>query len=170
MALGMLGLAYASVPLYRLFCQKTGYGGTVQVARKLPAYTTERTLTIRFNAMVDPKLPWKFYPQQTEVKVKLGQQAFALYRAENTAPHPIAGISTYNVTPDKAGIYFNKVECFCFQEQTLKPQEKVDMPLMFFIDPALGDDENLKDVHTITLSYTFFPYGPHSTIPSGRHP
>ena len=157
MAFLMLGLAYASVPLYRIFCQKTGYGGTTQVAKKFPNHIKKRMITVRFNSDVDQKLPWRFKPLQKEMKVQLGQEGFAMYSAENLSGKPIQGVSTYNVTPDKAGIYFNKVECFCFLEQTLKPHEKVDMPVLFFVDPEMDNDPNLADVETITLSYTFFP-------------
>lgn len=156
-AVTMLGLAYASVPLYRIFCQKTGYGGTPQVAKNFPDHVGKRMITVRFNSDVNQKLPWRFKPMQNEMKVQLGQEGFAMYMAENLSDQPVQGVSTYNVTPDKAGIYFNKVECFCFLEQTLKPHEKVDMPVLFFVDPELENDPDLKDVDTITLSYTFFP-------------
>jgi cytochrome c oxidase assembly protein subunit 11 len=154
----MLAFAYASVPLYRIFCQKTGYGGTTQVAKQNSNQIVDRTITVRFNADVHRDLPWRFRPQQTEIKVKIGENALAFYEAENTASIPIIGMATYNVTPDKAGIYFNKVACFCFEQQTLKPNERVDMPVHFFIDPDYASDPNLKDVHTITLSYTFFKF------------
>lgn len=152
----MLALAYASVPLYRLFCQKTGYGGTTQVA-KAPSITPgSREITVRFNADVHRDLPWRFRPLQTEIKVKVGENALAFYESQNGSDQPIWGMATYNVTPDKAGIYFNKVSCFCFEEQVLSPQQRVEMPVQFFIDPEFEKDPDLKDVHTITLSYTFF--------------
>lgn len=152
----MLALAYASVPLYRLFCQKTGYGGTTQVARASSATIGSREITVRFNADVHRDLPWRFRPLQMEIKVKVGENALAFYESQNQSSQPVYGMATYNVTPDKAGIYFNKVACFCFEEQVLSPQQRVDMPVQFFIDPDFEKDPDLKDVHTITLSYTFF--------------
>jgi cytochrome c oxidase assembly protein subunit 11 len=152
----MLALAYASVPLYRLFCQKTGYGGTTQVALAPSAKVVDRIITVRFNADVHRDLPWHFRPLQTDMKVKIGENALAFYESQNWADYPICGMATYNVTPDKAGIYFNKVACFCFEEQILSPHQRVDMPVQFFIDPEFANDPELKDVNTITLSYTFF--------------
>jgi cytochrome c oxidase assembly protein subunit 11 len=157
-AIFMLGMAFASVPLYRIFCQKTGYGGTPQVAVQLPDRILDRKITVRFNANTDPKLPWTFKPLQNSVTVRLGEQGFALYRVKNNSKDYITGMATYNVTPDKAGPYFNKIECFCFIEQRLAPGQEMDMPLLFFVHPDLNDAENLKEVDTITLSYTFFPY------------
>jgi cytochrome c oxidase assembly protein subunit 11 len=153
---GMLGLTAASVPLYRLFCQTTGYGGTTQVAQRAPATPVEQTIEVRFNADVDPGLPWLFQPEQRQVVVRLGEQHLAFYRAKNRSDRPITGQAVYNVTPDKAGAYFDKIACFCFTEQVLQPGEEVDMPVSFFVDPALLDDPNAREVKTITLSYTFF--------------
>ncbi len=153
----MVCLAFASVPLYRLFCQKTGYGGTTQIALHSDRIVKSRVLRIQFNADINPKLPWHFKPAQHEIKVYAGQTALAFYTAENLSDRPVRGMATYNVTPDKAGIYFNKIDCFCFIEQTLEPRQVVDMPVEFFIDPDIADDPNLDDVTTITLSYTFFP-------------
>jgi cytochrome c oxidase assembly protein subunit 11 len=157
LTLFMIGLAFASVPLYRIFCQKTGYGGTTQVAATLPDRVLNRRITIRFTSHVNPALPWSFVPLQKEVNVKAGEQAFAVYHVRNKSDTPITGMATYNVTPDKAGPYFQKIECFCFLEQTLAPNQSLDMPLLFFVDPKIDEDPNLKDVETITLSYTFFP-------------
>ncbi|MBX9804835.1 MAG: cytochrome c oxidase assembly protein [Alphaproteobacteria bacterium] len=154
----MLVLAYASVPLYRLFCQKTGFGGTTQVAKAPSTSIRDREITVRFNADVHRDLPWHFRPLQTEIKVKIGENALAFYESQNFSDKPISGMATYNVTPDKAALYFNKVACFCFEEQVLSPQQRVDMPVQFFIDPDYADDPDLKDVHTITLSYTFFKF------------
>lgn len=151
-------LAAASVPLYRLFCQKTGYGGTTQVAIAPTGDIRERTVRVQFNADVNPELPWRFVPQQQEMTVRVGESALAFYEAENLSDKPIKGMAVYNVTPDKAGVYFNKVECFCFIEQTLEPGKTVQMPVQFFIDPAFADDKNVSDITTITLSYTFFPF------------
>lgn len=158
LALFMLGLAFASVPLYRIFCQRTGFGGTTQVASFLPNRISDRVITVRFNANVDPSIPWTFEPLQKEIKVRAGEQAFAIYHVRNKRDVPTVGMATYNVTPDKAGQYFNKIECFCFLEQHMQPGQALDMPLLFFIDPDIDKDPALKDVDTITLSYTFFKY------------
>lgn len=154
----MIGLVFASVPLYRIFCQKTGYGGTTQVASLLPKEIRNREFTIRFTANVNSNLPWTFEPLQKEIKVRAGESAFALYHVVNHSDKPVVGVATYNVTPDKAGGYFMKVECFCFLEQHLEPHQSVDMPLLFYIDPEVTEDEGMNDVKTITLSYTFFEY------------
>jgi len=153
----MTGLVAASVPLYRWFCQATGYGGTTNVAAVAPAAVAGRTIAVRFNADVNSRLPWQFGPAQREVTVSLGEQKLAFYEARNLSDRPITGTATFNVTPAKAGYYFTKVDCFCFTEQTLAPGESVDMPVSFFVDPALADAPGLDDVRTITLSYTFFP-------------
>ncbi|HJM93531.1 MAG: cytochrome c oxidase assembly protein [Alphaproteobacteria bacterium] len=153
---GMMGAAYAAVPLYRMFCQVTGFGGTTQVAEKAPVAVGERIITVRFNADTARGMPWKFQPQQRAVSLKVGQQALALYEAANPTDRRIVGTSTFNVTPLKAGPYFSKIECFCFTEQALAPGQSVDMPVSFFVDPEISDDRNLDDVKTITLSYTFF--------------
>lgn len=156
-AVAMVGAAYASVPLYQLFCRVTGYGGTTQIAETAPVEVGERVFTIRFNADVDPKLPWAFQPERREMTVKVGESALAFFRAENLSGRATAGTATFNVTPLKAGQYFNKVQCFCFTEQRLAPGAGIDMPVSFFVDPAIVDDPNLDEVKTITLSYTFFP-------------
>jgi cytochrome c oxidase assembly protein subunit 11 len=153
---GMLGLTAAAVPLYRLFCQVTGYGGTTQRAETAPTEGLERTITVRFNADVDPDLPWSFQPAQRQIEVRIGEQSLAYYRARNRSDHPVVGQAVYNVTPFKAGPYFDKIACFCFEEQVLQPGEEVDMPVSFYVDPAILSDPNTRDVHTITLSYTFF--------------
>jgi len=154
-AVGMAGMAYASVPLYRLFCQVTGFGGTTQRAESAPGTVTDQVITVRFDANV-ADLPWRFEPVQLEVAAKVGEPQLIHYRAHNTSGRPVTGQATFNVTPDKAGQYFDKIQCFCFTEQTLKGGEVVDMPVQFFIDPAILKDRNLDDVNTITLSYTFF--------------
>ncbi|OSQ49217.1 cytochrome c oxidase assembly protein [Thalassospira alkalitolerans] len=153
---GMIGLSYASVPLYALFCQVTGYGGTTQVATEAPVDVSEKTIKIRFNADVNSKLPWQFKPEQREMTVHLGQDNLAHYTAENMSVKPITGQAVYNVTPLKAGQYFSKIACFCFDEQTLQPGQRVDMPVSFYVDPAIAEDLNTQDVKTITLSYTFY--------------
>ena len=154
---GMGVLSYASVPLYKLFCQVTGYGGTTQQAISPSSQILERKIKIRFDANTKPTLDWDFQPAQTSMNILVGQNALAFYKAENTGKDPVVGTATFNVTPEKAGVYFNKIDCFCFVEQLLAPQEAVDMPVSFFIDPDIVNDPNLDDVTTITLSYTFFP-------------
>ena len=154
-ALAMAGLAFASVPLYSAFCRATGYGGTTQVAAAAPAAVGSRTFTVRFNADTAPDLPWRFRPAQGPLEVRSGQPALAYFTAENRAGHPVRGVAVFNVTPAKAGLYFNKVACFCFNEQTLSAGQTAEMPVSFFVDPAIAGDRNLDDVSTITLSYTF---------------
>jgi Cytochrome oxidase assembly factor len=156
MVAGMVGLAFASAPLYSMFCRVTGFGGTTQRADAAPAKVLDRVVTIRFNSDVNDALPWNFRPEQRELKVRVGETGLANYRAENRAAKPTVGTAVYNVTPDKAGLYFNKIQCFCFDEQVLEPGQSVDMPVAFFVDPAMADDPNMEDVTTITLSYTFF--------------
>lgn len=154
---GMVGLAYASVPLYDLFCRVTGYGGTTQRADAAPEAQGERIFTVRFNADVDPSLPWGFRPAVNATDVHVGEERLAFYRAVNESDEPVTGTAVFNVTPQKVGSYFNKVQCFCFEQQTLQPGETMDFPVSFFVDPEIADDPNLNDVKTITLSYTFFP-------------
>ena len=154
---GMLGLTAASVPLYRLFCQVTGYGGTTQRADQAPGQIDDRTIAVRFNADVAQGMPWGFAPAQRETVVRIGEQNLAFYRARNLGAEPVVGTATFNVTPSKAGAYFSKIDCFCFTEQVLRPGESVDMPVSFFVDPAILDDPNTRDLASITLSYTFFP-------------
>jgi cytochrome c oxidase assembly protein subunit 11 len=153
---GMVGLSFASVPLYQLFCAVTGYGGTTQVAADKSAVVTDREIRVRFDATTNQDLPWTFQPVQREVRLKVGENAVAFYRAKNNADTAITGVATFNVTPQKAGLYFNKIDCFCFSEQTLKPDETVDMPVAFFVDPEINNDPNMSEIKTITLSYTFF--------------
>ena len=154
--LGMVGLTAAAVPLYRLFCQVTGYGGTTQRAEAAPERQVDETITVRFNADVARDLPWSFAPVERAVEVRLGEQHLAFFRAHNGGDRAIAGSATFNVTPYKAGPYFTKIACFCFEEQTLQAGETVDMPVSFYVDPAILDDPDTQDVRAITLSYTFF--------------
>lgn len=156
MAAGMLMLAYASVPLYRLFCEVTGYGGTTQTAAVAPGKIGTRTLKVTFNADTDPSLAWEFKPGEKSHRVRIGKQALTYYVAHNLTNRSITGRAVYNVVPHAAGQYFTKIECFCFTEQTLAPGQRVNMPISFFIDPAIENDPDLKDLKTITLSYTFF--------------
>jgi len=154
---GMTGMAYAAVPLYDLFCRVTGYGGTTQRAEAPSDRVLDREITIRFDANISPKLAWRFKPAQTSMKVKIGESALAVYEAHNPTDAPLAGTATYNVTPEAAGYYFGKVQCFCFTEQVLEPGREMDMPVSFFVDPAIMDDPDARDIKEITLSYTFFP-------------
>lgn len=153
---GMIGMAYAAVPLYEIFCRVTGYGGTTQQAATHSEVVLDRMVTVRFDANTARDLPWGFRPQQVSMDLKVGEDGLAFYRAENRSDRPIVGTATYNVTPQKAGIYFAKIDCFCFSEQVLMPSESIDMPVTFFVDPAIADDPDMDDVSTITLSYTFF--------------
>ena len=155
--LGVMGTLTAySVELYEIFCRVTGYGGTTQIATGPADRVLDRRIKIRFNADTNRALPWRFEPVQASVTVRVGEQALAFYEAQSNGTEPVVGTATFNVTPAKAGQYFNKIECFCFTEQTLEPGQRVDMPVQFFIDPAIAQDRNLDDVRTITLSYTFF--------------
>ena len=154
-AAGMVGLSFASVPLYNLFCRVTGYNGTVQTGLAAPG-ATERTIQVRFSAQTDRGLPWNFQPEQASMTVRLGEEGLAFYTATNQAATPVTGISVYNVTPEKVGRYFHKVACFCFDEQTLTPGQRADMPVSFWVDPRIAEDPNTRDVTAITLSYTFF--------------
>lgn len=153
---GMLGLSFAAVPLYGLFCQVTGFGGTPRIGPSASPGIAEGRITVRFNADVHSGMPWKFAPVQREVTLRLGEEAVAFYAARNPLPGPVTGVSTYNVTPEKAAPYFHKTQCFCFNEQTLAPGEEMSFPLSFWVDPAIATDPNTRDIQTITLSYTFF--------------
>jgi cytochrome c oxidase assembly protein subunit 11 len=152
----MGGGAYAAVPLYRLFCQVTGFGGTTMVAAKPSTAVADRVVSVRFDANTRG-LKWSFAPVQRTVDVKLGENTLAFYRATNTSDRPLTGTATFNVTPELAGQYFNKIECFCFKEQTLQPGESIDMPVSFFVDAAYDRDRDVGHMGEITLSYSFFP-------------
>jgi cytochrome c oxidase assembly protein subunit 11 len=153
---GMVGLSFAAVPLYRVFCAVTGYGGTPQIGPALSRTVSANTITVRFDAAVNPGLPWQFKPEQGQVTFRLGEQQVAFYRARNTSDQPVRGIAVYNVTPEKVGRYFHKTACFCFNEQTLSPNQEMQLPVSFWVDPAIADDPSTADVTVITLSYTFF--------------
>src|SRR5437899_10807406 len=153
---GMVGLSFASVPLYRLFCQATGFGGTTQRAAAAPGAVADALVTVRFDAATAPELGWEFRPVETAVKVHPGEQREVFFRAVNRTSETVTGTATYNVTPTKTGIYFDKLQCFCFNEQQLGPGESRDMGVVFFVDPDLLTDPNTSDVRTITLSYTMF--------------
>ena len=154
---GMVGMAYAAVPLYTLFCQVTGYGGTTQRVTQYSDRVLDRDVTVRFDANTAAGVPWKFAPADRSLTIRIGETAQAHYTATNLAERPTGARATFNVTPLAAGAYFNKVECFCFTDTTLASGETVDMPVIFFIDPDIVDAPELKDVKTITLSYTMFP-------------
>lgn len=160
MAMLMIGAAYASVPLYDLFCRVTGYGGTTQIAASAPGAVkgaaAERIITVRFDASLNRKLPWAFEAPDRAVELPIGESGLAFYSAKNLTDRRITGTATYNVSPDKAGYYFSKIDCFCFTEQVLEPGQSVDMPVSFFVDPEILTDPEMDDVKTITLSYTFF--------------
>ncbi len=154
---GMGGLTAAAVPLYRLFCQVTGFGGTTQVAVAAPGAVADRVITVRFNADTAGGIPWRFRPLVREMQVRVGQIALATYEAENDSRQTVVGTATFNVTPHKMGRYFAKVQCFCFDEQTLAAGERQEMGVSFVVDRAMLSDPNVAEVNTITLSYTFFP-------------
>jgi cytochrome c oxidase assembly protein subunit 11 len=162
-ALAMLALGFAAVPLYRIFCQVTGFAGTAQRATAGEAQAAEAagqkvagaTVSVRFDANVDPNLPWTFRPVQVTKTVRLGQRQMAFYYAKNNSDVPVTGQASFNVSPDQTGSYFNKVQCFCFTEQTLQPGEEVHMPVLFFVDPSIAQDPDAAPVQQITLSYTF---------------
>ena len=152
----MTALVAFSVPLYRLFCAATGFGGTTQRAETTTGPVSDRRVTISFSTDVAPGLPWRFEPEQRSVKVRLGEEKLVFFFAENLTEEPIVGHATFNVAPAKAGIYFNKIQCFCFDEERLGPRQKVDMPVDFFVDQKLADDPETREIESITLSYTFF--------------
>ena len=158
-AVAMLAMGYAAVPLYRLFCQVTGFGGTPQIVSEAEASAikaTGETISIRFDSNVAPGVPWTFEPEKRTMKVKIGERYLAFYTARNNSDQPVSGQASYNVSPEQTGPFFTKVQCFCFTEQTLQPYEEVRMPVTFYVDPAILTDENAKGVPQITLSYTFF--------------
>jgi cytochrome c oxidase assembly protein subunit 11 len=162
LVLAMVGLAFASVPLYRLFCQVTGIDGTTQRAAEAPGPVAGKEVAVRFDANIASSLPWRFSPEKGREIVSIGQREMAFYTAKNLSGRPVKGTATFNVTPVQAGKYFSKIQCFCFNEQTLKPGEEVRMPVVFFVDPRILQDPDAKGISEITLSYTFYP------VDSGR--
>jgi cytochrome c oxidase assembly protein subunit 11 len=152
---GMLGMAYAAVPLYEAFCKATGFAGTPLVAQEGERPVIKRTVTVRFDTNVDPGLAWRFEPVQREVKVHLGEEKLVFFRVTNLSQRPIVGSANYNVTPERTAGWFDKIQCFCFTEQLLKPGQSVDMPVLFFVDADMDKDRRYDDINTITLSYTF---------------
>ena len=165
---GMVGLSFAAVPLYDLFCQVTGYGGTTQRAASAGDRVLDREVVVQFDANV-VGLPWLFRPEVAQVRVRLGETAIVNFVAENRSARRAIGTATFNVQPDIAGAYFNKIECFCFTEQPLRPGERVEMPVQFFLAPEMADDPDMNPVHTVTLSYTFFAV-PNESVPGESGP
>jgi cytochrome c oxidase assembly protein subunit 11 len=156
----MVGLSYASVPLYRMFCQATGYGGTPKRAEQVSEKKTDQNITIRFDSNTAGGLSWKFAPRQSTMTIKIGDAAMAYFDARNFGDKPATGSAMFNVTPPQAGAYFNKVQCFCFNTHTLKPGEAAEFPVQYFVDPAILDDPDTVSIKEITLSYTFYPATP----------
>ncbi|HEY0223811.1 MAG TPA: cytochrome c oxidase assembly protein [Pseudolabrys sp.] len=152
----MVGAAYASVPLYTWFCKATGFAGTTQVASQGPDHVLGRALTIRFDSNVMPGLPWKFEPEQNEIKVRIGEVATVHYKVINEAARAVSGQASYNVTPPQVGAYFNKINCFCFTQQSMKAGETREMAVVFYVDPSIAKDRDQNELNTITLSYTFY--------------
>ena len=152
----MAGLAFAAVPLYRLFCQVTGYSGVPQRAEAAPDRGIDRTVQVRFDANVDRALPWSFTPVERAIEVKIGETALAFFKASNRSDAPVTGTAVFNVVPERAARYFSKIECFCFKEQTLAAGASIEMPVSFFVDPKIVDDDDTENISEITLSYTFY--------------
>jgi cytochrome c oxidase assembly protein subunit 11 len=155
-AAGMVGAAYAAVPLYNWFCRTTGFAGTPQVAQSAPDHMLGRTLAIRFDSNVTPGLPWKFEPEQNEIKLRIGEVATVRYKVINQAARTITAQASYNVSPPTVGAYFDKINCFCFTQQTMKPGETREMTVVFYVDPKIAEDRDQDELNTITLSYTFY--------------
>jgi cytochrome c oxidase assembly protein subunit 11 len=156
-AIGMLGLSYAAVPFYKAFCKATGFGGTTQRADAAPAQATDQKISVRFDANTSGALNWDFHARQKDMTVNIGEQAMAYFNARNMSDKVLTGSAVFNVTPPSAGAYFDKIQCFCFTKQTLKPGESAEFPVVYFVDPAILDDPDAKGIHEITLSYTFYP-------------
>ena len=156
-AVAMLGLGFASDPLYDTFCKITGYGGTPKIAEDNLSEIIDRTITVEFDSNVSPELPWEFRPDQRRMDVKLGQSGLAYYSVENVSDQAVVGVANFNVMPIKAAPYFIKTDCFCFEEQIIQPGETINLPVIFFVDPQMDEESRLDEIKTITLSYTFFP-------------
>ncbi len=153
---GMVGMSFAAIPLYRAFCQATGYGGTPKIGLAAAPGGNGQTIRVRFDANIDPGLPWTFRPDQRDMTVTLGEDHLAAYSAHNNVNRPMTGVALYNVTPEKIGKYFHKTACFCFNQQVLEPGQDMSFPLSFWIDPEIARDPNTANVHDIVLSYTFY--------------
>jgi cytochrome c oxidase assembly protein subunit 11 len=157
LVLSMAGLSFAAVPLYRLYCQVTGYQGTTQRAGKASDFVLDRVVKVHFDANTAAELPWTFEPMQSSLEVKVGENTLAFYKATNNSNKPTTGTAIFNVTPDSVGMHFNKVQCFCFTEQRLEPGQSIEMAVSFFVDPAFATDEETKNLSELTLSYAFYP-------------
>ncbi len=153
---GMVGLSFAAVPLYKMFCQATGYGGVPRKAEAGPDTILDRTMRIRFDANVAKGMPWTFKPVEHLIDVRIGETTLAFFKATNDTDRPVSGTATFNVVPEAAGRYFAKIECFCFTQQTLAANTSVEMPVTFFVDPKIVEDVDTKNITEITLSYTFY--------------
>lgn len=153
---GMVGMAYAAVPLYSLFCRATGYGGTPQIVDRPSDTRGNRVMTVRFDSNVSSDLPWTFEPDVPSIKLRTGETATVFFKVHNRSQKATSGLASYNVAPDQAGLFFNKISCFCFSEQHLEPGETMEMPVVFYLDPALETDDIMKNTESVTLSYTFF--------------
>lgn len=167
LAVSMVGVGFAAVPLYRLFCQVTGFGGTtmrVDAAQAATITATNKTIVIRFDANHRSDLPWEFKPERPTDTVTIGAKDMSVFLAKNLSNETVTGTAGFNVTPELAGKYFNKIQCFCFTEQTLKAGEQVRMPVLYYVDPKIMTDPNTKDIEEITLSYTFYPVAKPSTV------
>jgi cytochrome c oxidase assembly protein subunit 11 len=164
---GMVGASFAAVPLYRMLCELTSFDGTPRRATAPSDVVLDRTMNIRFDANIAPGFPWQFEPEKHTVDVKIGETMLAFYRATNTSDHAVTGTATFNVFPEQAAAFFNKLECFCFKEQTLEPGQSVDLPVSFFVDPAIVHDKDASGTTHITLSYTFYPVPPKSGAKGG---
>jgi cytochrome c oxidase assembly protein subunit 11 len=152
----MTGLAFSAPPLYDLFCRVTGFGGTTQVAQAAPSQVLERTIEVRFDANVAPGLPLEFRPKDISSRLRLGETGLAFYEVRNTSDRPVTVVATYNVTPHKTGIYFQKLECFCFQERVIPAGEAMELPVVYYVAPELATNRDTEEVQSVTLSYTFF--------------
>jgi cytochrome c oxidase assembly protein subunit 11 len=166
----MTGVTAASPTLYKIFCQVTGYGGTTQRAIAPSTQILDRTISVRFDANVSPHLAWKFEPVQATLDVKLGENALAFFRATNLSDKPLTGTAAFNVAPDTMGLYFNKIECFCFKEQTLQPGQSVEMPVTFFVDPKMLEDRDTLGLGNVTLSYVFYPVNKTAAVETNAAP
>ncbi|MGO9132819.1 MAG: cytochrome c oxidase assembly protein [Methylovirgula sp.] len=166
--LGMLALSFAAVPLYRLFCAHTGFAGTTQVAHTAPVLRGKRDMVVRFDTNVGKGLPWTFVPDTPEITVRTGQTATVFFKVTNQSDRAVVAQAGYNVTPDQMGGYFDKISCFCFSTQKLGPHETADMPVVFFVDPALEQDKTMDGIDTVTLSYTFYPVARSTALEQGQ--
>ncbi len=167
----MIGMAYAAVPLYQMFCQVTGYNGTTRRVEQMSDRVLDRMIKVRFDANTAGNLPWEFQPVKREIEVRIGETVEVMYKARNVFPAESTGQATFNVTPMQAGVFFNKVQCFCFTETTLKGGEEMEMPVVFYVDPAIVDEAETRNIGTITLSYTFYPHEktkPVASVSSGQ--